>query len=107
MFTIIKNYVVNYSNLDKISQYFINGFVILVFTKIRGFKKRLRKKPRYFILLFNTFNNVLVFQIIIKFVKSNVSYQYNSIIWKPILSILIKSKEATLFELCKKFLCCI
>ena len=49
MFTIIKNYVVNYSNLDKISKYFINS--IFIFARIRGLKIRLRKKKiRYFIL---------------------------------------------------------
>ena len=42
MFTVIKNYVVNYSNLLQISKYFINSIVI--FARIRGLKIRVRKK---------------------------------------------------------------
>ena len=50
MFTVIKNYVVNYSNLDQISTNFINS--IVKFARIRGLKIRLQKKKiLYFILL--------------------------------------------------------
>ena len=50
MFTIIKNYVVNYSNLDKISKYFINS--IFIFARIRGLKIRLRKKNPLFYIIY-------------------------------------------------------
>ena len=47
MFTVIKNYVVNYLNLDNISKYFINSIVI--FSRIRGLKY-VYKKTHNFIL---------------------------------------------------------
>ena len=51
MFTVIKNYVVNYSNLDeKISKNFINSIVI--FARIRGLKTFTKKKIRYFFIVY-------------------------------------------------------
>ena len=51
MFTVIKNYVVNYSNLDKISKYFMNS--IAIFARIRGLKICLRKKSVILYYLLN------------------------------------------------------